>query len=100
MKKFIYIALFLCLATPAVAQKTYINEYGEKCWFLWKFKNGEDTTMIVLVEDESMKPQDFAILKRLRTMSVSQIKSQAAKWTNAGRRIEAFPYRKEDFEKF
>jgi hypothetical protein len=96
MKKFIFIALFVCFANLCKAQ-TYTNDYGEKCWVLWKFKNGEDTVMVVLVE-ENLKPADYLILKKLRSMSLAQIKSQATRWTNAGKRVEAFPYRKEDFE--
>jgi hypothetical protein len=96
MKKFIFIALFVCLANVCTAQK-FTNDYSEKCWMLWKFKNGEDTVMVVLVE-ENLKPADYLILKRLNTMSLVARKNQATRWTNAGKRVEVFPYRKEDFD--
>lgn len=95
MKKFLYIALFLGIANCCFSQK-FTNDYGEKCWMLWKFQNGEDTAMVVLVE-ENLKPADYLILKRLKTMSLSSKKAQATKWTNEGKRVEVFPYRKEEF---
>lgn len=98
MKKLIITAAFLVSAFLSCnAQTIFTSPFGEKCWVLWKFKNAEDTVVVVLV-DQDLKTSDYLILRKLPVMGTGAIKSQASRWTTAGKRVEVFPYRKEEVE--